>query len=152
MNKNAFLQEASTVPELFGRTSRSAAEMTHILRKVGNGNMQQGIQRISLNSYKEGVMNGKQIGTIRGSIVGSAATGGLLLSFYCFVQGIKWFKERRKSAKEIEREKAIYWEAIDSASERSDEFAEDDEMAQPEDGSGRSECSVPQRRQQDEED
>ena len=148
MNKNAFLQEVSTVPELFGQAGRSAADMTHILKKVGNGNMQQGIRRISLNSYKEGVMNGKQIGTIRGSIVGSAATGVLLL----IVQGIKWFKERRKIAKEIEREKAIYRQAIDSASERSDEFAEDDEAEQPEDGSGRDECSVPQRRQQDEED
>ena len=129
MKTNSIMQGANTVTKLFGQSCRSAVEMTHILKEVGNGNMQRGIQRVSFTSFKEGVLHGEKTGAVKGA----TATGGLVLSFFLLVQWIKRLKAQKANAEAIEQEKKVYQQAIDSSSESSGEFSENDEMAKTED-------------------
>lgn len=68
----------SLINDLIKSSGISAPKMTHALKYLGDGNMQNGIARIASFCTKEGI----KIGTVRvaiGGVVGSAVLYGLYL-------------------------------------------------------------------------
>lgn len=66
------------ISDLIKSSGKSAPQMTHALKHLGNGDMQKGITRISNYFTKEGV----KIGEERGFIRGAAGVSGLFLLIF----------------------------------------------------------------------
>lgn len=116
----------STVAKLFRQSNKSAPEMTHVLKTIGNGDMQEGILNIISTSFKEGAIHGEK----RGAIKGGTAVGCLLLGINFLIKEIRKHKADRRK---IEKEKEIYQQAIEESLNESEEIAENDEGKQEED-------------------
>ena len=74
--------DVNQVLALITDTGKNAAEMTNGLKNVGNGSMQDGINRIAKYFFDEGIIRGKRIGIVQGIVLVSlTAVGGITIKY-----------------------------------------------------------------------
>ncbi len=87
------------ISNLMMDTGKSAADMTHAMKNLGNGSMQRGLARIGRYFVHEAAMaasNGRKKGRIEGGIIGAL---GML-----FIGGIAVIVKQQKKKKEQQHE------------------------------------------------